>query len=52
MGLNFYCSECGAPMCSNVNSDGGGVVYIDPCSTCLDKKYDEGYNDGLEEGSE
>ena len=52
--INVYCRTCGASLCgqseweTNTRS-GDPSLYVEPCQKCLDCKYEEGHNEGVED---
>jgi hypothetical protein len=53
--LEFYCSNCGAAMCNNINLDYKWsyiAVNIEPCENCLENAKDEGYENGYDKHRE
>lgn len=49
--FEVFCAKCGAGLCNQTNTRtsrqrGEPQVTVEPCSNCLDKARDEGYEDG------
>jgi len=50
--FRIYCSVCGEELTGVLRTSGYDTVTIDvdPCTNCLDDRYDVGYEDGKLEG--
>lgn len=47
--IEVVCWECGKDLDTKADGRFGHVLSVEPCSTCLDLKYDEGLKDGRDE---
>jgi len=50
--FSVYCSKCGNGLCRETEVDNRKMtISVEPCSKCLEKKYDAGYEKGYDTGS-
>jgi hypothetical protein len=47
----FRCEDCGGEVEVQLHYREKDVIMIEPCDTCLESKYEQGVEDGKEEGS-
>ena len=47
--IDVECQRCGADLATDVY---GTLIQIEPCSECLAKEHQEGYDEGLTEAEE
>ena len=47
--IEVVCWECGKDLNAKMESGPGHIIAVEPCSHCLDRKYDEGLEDGRDE---
>ena len=47
--FEVYCSECGADLYDDTDVN-GLTVKVKPCENCMNREYDQGYADGVDEG--
>lgn len=47
--IEVYCDRCGAGLCGDtnvINKRNQSAFSVSPCSRCLEREYDLGYNKG------
>lgn len=50
MSYQIFCGKCGGDVHVDVYDD-KSIINVEPCGYCEKEKYDEGYQQGLTEGS-
>lgn len=53
--FEVYCQECGGPLCNlteigTTPKRGMPYIRVSPCTNCIEKADNEGYNRGYDEG--